>query len=97
MTVDFRIGENFMMRGIGYGHPVRGHGMFQGPDVVAHEVFDLAGIDPANPMNAHVQGLSEASLSIGGAAPLMGRGLFEQLAIGPHAPSGFKDLFDLAG
>jgi hypothetical protein len=27
----------------------------------------------------------------------MGRGLFEQLAIGPHAPSGFKDLFDLAG
>ena len=64
---------------------------------VAHEVFDLAGIDPANPMNAHVQGLSEASLSIGGAAPLMGRGLFEQLAIGPHAPSGFKDLFDLAG
>lgn len=97
VTVDFRIGDNFMMRGIGYGHPVRGHGMFQGPDVVAHEVFDLAGIDPANPMNAHVQGLSEASLSIGGAAPLIGRGLFEQLAIGPHAPSGFRELFDLAG
>jgi hypothetical protein len=97
VSVDFRIGDNFMMRGIGYGHPVRGHGMFQGDGVVAQEVIDLAGVDPANPMNAHVQGLAEASLVIGGAAAVHGRGLFEQLLIGPHAPSGFKGLFDLAG
>ncbi len=97
VSVDFAIGENFMMRGIGYGHPSRGHGMFQGDGVVAHEIIDLAGVDPANPMNAHVQGLSTASLTIGGDAPLAGRGLFEQLAIGPHAPSGFRELFDLAG
>jgi hypothetical protein len=97
VSVDFRIGDNFMMRGIGYGHPLRGHGLFQGDNVVTGEVIDLANVDPANPMNAHVQGLADASLVIGGAAPVQGRGLFEQLMIGPHAPSGFKGLFDLAG
>jgi hypothetical protein len=97
VSVDFSIGDNFMMRGIGYGHPSRGHGMFQGDGVVAHEVIDLAGVDPANPMNAHVQGLAEARLVIGSAAPVVGCGLFEQLMIGPHAPSGFRELFDLAG
>ena len=97
LSVDFAIGANFMMRGIGYGHPSRGHGMFQGADVVAHEMIELAGVDPANPANAHVQGLAEARMVIGGAAPVAGRGLFEQLIIGPHAPSGFAELFDLAG
>jgi hypothetical protein len=97
VSVDFTIGANFMMRGIGYGHPTRGHGMFQGDGSIAHEVIDLADVDPANPMNAHVQGLAEARLVIGGAAPVLGRGLFEQLMIGPHAPSGFTELFDLAG
>jgi hypothetical protein len=97
ISVDFTIGANFMMRGIGYGHPQRGHGMFQGAEVVAHETIDLATVDPANPMNAHVQGLAEARLVIGKAAPVAGRGLFEQLMIGPHAPSGFVELFDLAG
>jgi hypothetical protein len=97
LSVDFSIGANFMMRGIGYGHPSRGHGLFQGDGVVAREVIDLAGVDPASPMNAHVQGLSEARLQIGGGPVVMGRGLFEQLMIGPHAPSGFTELFDLAG
>ncbi len=97
VSVDFTLRDNFMMRGLGYAHPVRGHGMFQGDGVVAHEVIELADVDPASPMNAHVQGLAEARLVIGKAAPVPGRGLFEQLMIGPHAPSGFRELFDLAG
>lgn len=97
VAVDFRLGANFLMRGLGYGHPVRGHGMYQGADVLAGERFDLAAIDWAQPMNAHVQAQAEATLTIGDAAPVIGRGVFEQLAIGPHAPSGFTGLFDLAG
>ncbi len=97
VTVDFRMGDDFLMRGIGYGHPTRGHGMFQGEDSLAHEVIDAGGFDRANPANVHIQGLSTAQMVIGSAAPVTGRGLFEQLAIGPHAPSGFTGLFDLAG
>jgi hypothetical protein len=97
LSVDFRIGDEFVMRGLGYGHPARGHGMFQGDGALAHEVIDVAALGRTNPMNAHVQGLAVAEMVIGNAAPVSGRGLFEQLFIGPHAPSGFTGLFDLAG
>ncbi len=96
VAVDFDFGAIFMMRGLGYGHPARGHGMFQGPDVTAGEDIDLVTVDPAVPLNAHIQAQVAATLTIGGAAPVAGRGMFEQLAIGPHGPSGFAGLFDLA-
>ncbi len=96
VAVDFAFGANFMMRGLGYGHPTSGHGMFQGADVCFGELFDLAAIDPAAPTNAHVQAQVTASLQIGDRVHA-GRGVFEQLCIGPHAPSGFTGLFDLAG
>ncbi len=97
VTVDFQFGANFMMRGIGYGHPVRAHGMFQGADVTAGEDIDLVTLDPALPLNAHIQAQVAAMMTIGGAAPAAGRGMFEQMVIGPHAPSGFAGVFDLAG
>jgi hypothetical protein len=96
VTVDFSFGANFLMRGLGYGHPTSGHGMFQGADVGLGEVFDLAEADPALPTNAHVQAQVTAALRIGDEVHA-GRGIFEQLCIGPHAPSGFAGLFDLAG
>ncbi len=95
--VDFVFGPNFMMRGLGYGHPTRAHGMFQGPDETAAEDIDLVTVDPAMPLNAHIQAQVAARMTIGDAGPVAGRGMFEQLAIGPHAPSGFAGLFDLAG
>jgi len=97
VAVDFALGDNFLMRGLGYGHPARGHGMFQGADVQGAERFELAATDWTVPLNAHVQAQSQAILRLGDAAPVTGRGVFEQLAIGPHAPSGFAALFDLAG
>jgi hypothetical protein len=96
VAVEFDFGPNFLMRGIGYGHPTRGHGVFQGPDVTAGEDFVLADADPGIPLNAHIQAQVAARMTIGGGAALPGRGVFEQLVIGPHAPSGFAGLFDLA-
>jgi hypothetical protein len=96
VTVDFSFGANFLMRGLGYGHPTAGHGMFQGADVCHGETFDLAAVDAALPTSAHVQAEVTAALQIGDAVHA-GRGVFEQLCIGPHAPSGFTGLFDLAG
>ncbi len=96
VTVDYDFGPAFLMRGIGYGHPARGHGVFQGPDVTAGETIALAEVDWGIPLNVHIQAQVAARLTIGAGAALAGRGVFEQLAIGPHAPSGFTGLFDLA-
>jgi hypothetical protein len=87
---------HFQMAGLGYGHRTRGHGVHHGQLSVAHERWESAAIDPAVPLHAHVQALVAAELRLGDAAPIAGRGVLEQLAIGAHAPSGFRELFDLA-
>ncbi|MFQ3667215.1 MAG: hypothetical protein SNJ79_14485, partial [Sphingomonadaceae bacterium] len=87
---------HFQMAALGYGHPTRGHGLFHGPLSVVTEAVRTADVDPALPLHAHVQALVSSTLQIGTAAPMAGRGVLEQLAIGPHAPSGFRELWDLA-
>ncbi len=87
---------HFQMSGLGYGHPTRGHGAFHGALSVVSESVELASIDPAVPANAHVQALVSAELRREGQPALHGRGVLEQLMIGPHRPSGLSGLFDLA-
>ena len=82
---------NFSMLGLGYGHPQWGHGMFVGEHAVGGEAWRLSEIDPSVPLHLHVQALCEAS-----AGARRGIGVLEQLILGPHRPTGFRDLFDLA-
>lgn len=86
----------FHMHGIGYGHPKFAHGGWRGELDVQTERFDAAGADAASPANAHIQALVSAELKLPDGRVLHGRGVLEQLFIGPHAPSGFRELFDLA-
>ncbi|MBZ6377991.1 hypothetical protein B5C34_02090 [Pacificimonas flava] len=95
-TVNFELGRNFHMHGIGYGHPTRGHGTAHGDHSVHRETHRLAEVDLANPGNVHVQAMAQAVLTLPDGKQHRGRGVLEQLYVGPHAPSGFKDMFDLA-
>ena len=89
-------GAEFHMHGIGYGHPRFGHGGWRGELDVQTERFDAANADTASPLNAHLQALVAAELSLPDGSIHKGRGVLEQLFIGAHAPSGFRELFDLA-
>jgi hypothetical protein len=82
---------NFYMNGLGYMHPQWGHGMYVGEHEVAGESWTLAEVDPAVPLHLHVQAVCEAKLGA-----RTGIGVLEQLVIGPHQPSGFRELLDLA-
>ncbi len=85
--------SRFQMRGLGYTHPVWGHGMHHGALKVEREEFALDTLDPLAPENLHVQTLCKVTaLSDGGAS--QGVGVFEQLIIGPYKPLGFKELLD---
>jgi hypothetical protein len=81
----------FQMRGLGYLDPEWGHGTWKGEDVVDGVTWTLADLDPMDPRHVHVQQLCRARL--GGDE---GIGILEQLAIGPHAPSGFTSILDPA-
>lgn len=82
---------SFYMVGLGYQHPVWGHGMAVGDDVADGESFALADIDPSVPLYLHVQAVCEATCGA-----RRGIGVLEQLIIGPHDKSGFRELLDMA-
>ncbi len=80
---------DFQMLGIGYLHPEWGHGMWKGEEVVGVESWRLDELDPLALQHLHVQQLVRVRVG-----DEVGTGVLEQLAIGPHAPSGFTDLAD---
>ena len=82
---------NFYMLGIGYGHPQWGHGHFRGDLEVGGETLETSSVDEKLPHFQHIQAVSRAKMG-----EREGIGVLEQLVIGPHAPSGFKEILDFA-
>lgn len=85
--------ETFQMKGIGYGHPQWTHGGWKGELAVEREDFRPDELDPLEFPNLHIQAVCTARHE-GGGASSDGVGIFEQLVIGPHGPSGFRELID---
>ncbi len=94
--VTFTPSYEFLMLGLGYGHPKWGHGLSHGELAVEREDINLAKADPKLPFHLHVQALSDITYTDAAGTVRKGRGVLEQLALGPHAPSGFKDMLDFA-
>jgi hypothetical protein len=79
----------FQMKGAGYNHPLWKHGNWRGEEACGAERWRLDALDPLAPENLHIQQLVRCT---DGAQ--QGLGVLEQLCIGPHAPSGFKEGLD---
>ncbi|MGH1502390.1 MAG: hypothetical protein ACRBI6_02430 [Acidimicrobiales bacterium] len=79
----------FQFKGLGYGHPQWGQGMWKGELEVGGESFDPLELDPLAPENIHVQQV--VKLDDG---ERQGVGALEQIIIGPYAPAGFTEYFD---
>ena len=86
----------FFMLGLGYGHPKWSHGLNHGELAVEREDLKLADTDVRLPHHLHVQAISKATWTNAKGQTETGRAVLEQLVLGPHAPSGFKDILDFA-
>src|SRR5665213_1616977 len=86
---------NFYMSGIGYMNPDWGHGHYKGENALGYDEYETASVNENDPRFWHVQAICTAKLT-GPDGVHSGIGVLEQLVVGPHAPSGFKDMFDLA-
>ncbi len=84
-------GPTFAMSGLGYTHPVWGHGFDHGGLKVAHDSLSEAERSWGNPLAMHVQALVRADLADGDHRET-GIGVLEQLFVGPHAPTGLTGL-----
>ena len=83
------------MSGLGYFHPEWGHGVYTGHDRTGFDVYDIASIDETAPLHLHVQAFSRARMREAGRVR-EGIGVLEQLVLGPHEPSGLRELLDPA-
>ncbi len=79
----------FQMKGLGYGHPRWRQGSWQGELEVGGETYDPSDLDPLAPDNLHVQQVVRAT-----DGTRTGIGVLEQIAIGPHTPSGLTGFLD---
>ena len=95
-TVTYEPGYEFFMLGLGYGHPKWGHGLDHGPLALEREDLNLAEVDVHLPHHLHVQALCKVTYRDESGQTAVGRGILEQLALGPHAPSGFTSMLDFA-
>jgi hypothetical protein len=86
---------NFYMSGIGYMHPEWGHGHWKGENALGYDSFDTESVNENDPRFWHVQAFVDADLT-GPCVERSGTGVLEQLVIGAHAPSGFRELMDTA-
>ena len=89
LIVDLEPILTFQMLGLGYLHFEWGHGHWKGEEVVGFESWSPADLDPLGLQNIHVQQLCRARMG-----DREGIGVFEQLVLGPHQPSGFEELLD---
>ena len=79
----------FQMKGLGYGHPEWGQGMWKGELAFGAESFDPRQLDMLARENLHVQQVVRASDGM-----RKGIGVLEQVVVGPYAPAGFTQFFD---
>ncbi len=79
----------FQMKGLGYGHPEWGQGMWKGELALGGESFDPRQLDPLARENLHVQQVVRAA-----DGKRTGVGVLEQIVAGPYAPAGFTQFFD---
>ncbi len=79
----------FQVLGIGYNHPQWGHAVWQGELETGRDEWDLAALDPLAYEHLHVHHVVRARMG-----DREGIGTLENIVIGRHARSGFKDFLD---
>jgi hypothetical protein len=96
MEVIYEPESEFFMLGLGYGHPRWAHGLAHGALSVEREDLKLADVDVHLPHHLHIQALSKVTYRSASGFEQVGRGILEQLVLGPHEPSGFHEILDFA-
>lgn len=86
--------STFMMKGIGYGHPEKGHGHYRGELVVEREDLTPADMNWQQPDNLHIQAIVKAVHQGPDDVSSHGIGILEQLCLGPHARHGWNSIMD---
>jgi hypothetical protein len=78
------------------GHPEWTHGAHKGELAIGYDEIVLADVASCKPPHLHIQAFCDAEMTLPDGKTIKGNGVLEQLVIGPHKPSGFKEVLDMA-
>lgn len=81
--------QRFQMLGVGYNHAEWGHAFWKGELETGREDWDLEALDPLEYQNLHIHQAVKATMG-----ERTGLGILENIVIGRHSRSGFKEFFD---
>lgn len=95
-TIDLTVKWQYYMLGMGYNNPEWSHGMYKGELAVGYDSFKLEDITTSSPPYHHIQAFVSARMTLPNGQTRDGVGILEQMIVGPHAPSGFKNNEDVA-
>lgn len=95
-TIELTIHWHYYMLGMGYNHPEWGHGAYKGELAVGYESFRTDDITTSSPPYHHIQAFVTARMTLPDGEVLNGAGILEQMIVGPHEPSGFKNGLEVA-
>ena len=85
--VDLELHNVFLLKGLGYFHPLWAHGSNKGGLQVGTDSWKIEDLDPTATENLATDHIATAGREDG----QVGIGWFEHIAIGSHDPSGFTD------
>lgn len=86
----------FYMAGLGYSNPNWGHAHYKGDDITGYESYDLANINENEYQFLHIQAFVKAEFESNKLGKKSGVGVLEQTLLGPHEPTAFKEIYDMA-
>ncbi len=92
-VIDLVPERHFYMSGLGYTHPEWGHGHPRGDLDIGYDTIDLSSAEDGGPLFAHVQSFCRAKWCQNHSVEL-GRGVIEQLFLGPFEPLGLTGFLD---
>lgn len=86
----------FYMSGLGYLNSEWGHGFNKGAFAMAYDAIEQGQVKTYLPPYLHIQAFVQAEMTTPDGKVRHGRGVLEQLFLGPYKPAGFKDILDPA-
>jgi hypothetical protein len=93
LRVEIEAGPRFFMTGIGYMDPEWSHGVNKGPLAIGYD--EIRGGDLRyGGQHIFTEAHARLALAFPDGNSQRGFGTLESLSYGPHAPLGFKDMFD---
>ncbi|MEO0960887.1 MAG: hypothetical protein AAFY01_00560 [Pseudomonadota bacterium] len=93
-TITLEPHYTFYMQGLGYVGSDWGHGHYKGENALGYDEIVLADAPALSFEHLHIQAFSTATMTTPDGKVHKGQGVFEQLIIGAHDPSGFAVMLD---